>query len=360
MTVPTPAQVELIRRFEPVLFFSPDENFFPSDAKRYVEHCALWKTTAPSNMHLTWSLAIETNKIAVAQNEAAQGLVYIGRKTSGGSLEFLQETTSVAETFLEMGGWKPAGTPGNKDIANLAEIARRYKEEPDLAGSKFWYHAEFFDQARLRGLFARVLQSGGHDFMSLLAERTGRTTDLNDIALICYYLLFPGHEEGLSGCQGFSQADDFASFAGDWACIAVLLDRPAENAPYTPKFVGLTDRNIGVVLTGGSEVRIGMRILPWNQVPHPRDDNPHFAVAKGSHALYLPGLAAHVVKPFTPDDPSRNSCGLAEPAVNLPPLTPAIGGVVGGIELLDDRFHETDHIGCHHSFLVNPHFAGTC
>ena len=27
---------------------------------------------------------------------------------------------------------------------------------------------------------------------------------------------------------------------------------------------------------------------------------------------------------------------------------------------LDDRFHETDHIGCHHSFLVNPHFAGTC
>jgi hypothetical protein len=26
---------------------------------------------------------------------------------------------------------------------------------------------------------------------------------------------------------------------------------------------------------------------------------------------------------------------------------------------LDDRFHETDHIGCHHSFLVNRHFAGT-
>jgi Domain of unknown function (DUF932) len=27
---------------------------------------------------------------------------------------------------------------------------------------------------------------------------------------------------------------------------------------------------------------------------------------------------------------------------------------------LDDRFHETDHIGCHHSLLVNRHFAGTC
>jgi hypothetical protein len=33
---------------------------------------------------------------------------------------------------------------------------------------------------------------------------------------------------------------------------------------------------------------------------------------------------------------------------------------VQGFKELDDRFHETDHIGCHHSFLVNPHFAGTC
>jgi hypothetical protein len=27
--------------------------------------------------------------------------------------------------------------------------------------------------------------------------------------------------------------------------------------------------------------------------------------------------------------------------------------------ILDDRFHETNHIGCHHSLLVNRHFAGT-
>ena len=26
---------------------------------------------------------------------------------------------------------------------------------------------------------------------------------------------------------------------------------------------------------------------------------------------------------------------------------------------LDDRFHETDHIGCHHRLLVNPYFAAT-
>ena len=33
----------LARRFEPVLFFHPSELFFPSNAKNYVEQCALWR-----------------------------------------------------------------------------------------------------------------------------------------------------------------------------------------------------------------------------------------------------------------------------------------------------------------------------
>ena len=37
----------LARRFEPVLFFSANEQFFPADAKRYVERCALWRAQAP-------------------------------------------------------------------------------------------------------------------------------------------------------------------------------------------------------------------------------------------------------------------------------------------------------------------------
>ena len=39
---PTDAET-LARQFEPVLFVSADERFFPADAKRYVEHCALWR-----------------------------------------------------------------------------------------------------------------------------------------------------------------------------------------------------------------------------------------------------------------------------------------------------------------------------
>jgi hypothetical protein len=37
----------LARQFEPVLFFSANEQFFPADAKRYVARCALWRAQAP-------------------------------------------------------------------------------------------------------------------------------------------------------------------------------------------------------------------------------------------------------------------------------------------------------------------------
>ena len=32
----------LVQRFEPLLHFHKDERFFPSDAKRYMEHSELW------------------------------------------------------------------------------------------------------------------------------------------------------------------------------------------------------------------------------------------------------------------------------------------------------------------------------
>ena len=47
MPPPSPAQLQLIRDYEPILFFHPEERFFPSDAKRYLEKCALWKASAP-------------------------------------------------------------------------------------------------------------------------------------------------------------------------------------------------------------------------------------------------------------------------------------------------------------------------
>jgi hypothetical protein len=44
----------LARQFEPVLFFSANERFFPADAKRYVEQCALWRAQAPFDAKDSW------------------------------------------------------------------------------------------------------------------------------------------------------------------------------------------------------------------------------------------------------------------------------------------------------------------
>ena len=44
----------LARQFEPVLFFSANERFFPADAKRYVEQCALWRAQVPFDAKDPW------------------------------------------------------------------------------------------------------------------------------------------------------------------------------------------------------------------------------------------------------------------------------------------------------------------
>src|SRR5262245_13186126 len=44
----------LVRRFEPILIFAELERFFPSDAKRYFERCALWSSDLPLDEKDSW------------------------------------------------------------------------------------------------------------------------------------------------------------------------------------------------------------------------------------------------------------------------------------------------------------------
>ena len=53
-TLPLDDPEALAKRFEPILFFHPQERFFPSDAKRYLETCALWQAEAPFDQKGSW------------------------------------------------------------------------------------------------------------------------------------------------------------------------------------------------------------------------------------------------------------------------------------------------------------------
>lgn len=223
MSPPNAVQRQLIRDYEPILFFHPEERFFPSDAKRYLEQCALWKASAPFENKAQWGTTpvVPAGQLGAVQGDAP---VFLGKGLPNGPFDFLQ-TPPDKECFLDMAGWEPAGTPfpPADRYANLDRIAERYRNEAALGQSQFYYHAEFFDKARLTTLFGLV---AGRNLLDLFAASGGRPATLNDPALICYYLFFPGHDDGLAGCVGVPEAREYASFAGEWACVAVVLDRP--------------------------------------------------------------------------------------------------------------------------------------
>ena len=328
MAAPKPEEIALIRQFEPILFFAPGERFFPSDAKRYVERCSLWDAKDPSPPDPknpfatadTWSQVIPADTIVVAADGIGSGDTFLG---SG----FLTPP-SGGERFLSLFGWRdPDDTvPSPNFYANVESIAQTY-EHGTLKDSRFWYHAEFFSTDRLKLLFATVLAAGGLDFSALLKPAENKPPVLRNPALICYYLFFPAHEEGLPDCNNVPQAQLFGNYAGDWACVALVLDRPTLTLPYRPQYIGLTNRNIGVVKQpDGSEVRVGMRVLPWEAVLATGLDHPRLSVAKGSHAIYHKGEVPEPVAPFTVDDFARNSCGLLQEGASLPMLPPAGAG----------------------------------
>jgi glycine rich protein len=323
---PTPEQIKLIRDFEPVLFFQgtgpagePAERFFPSDAKRYLEHCALWNATAPFATRADWggsTPVVAADKLGALENE---GEVYLGKGIPNGPFDFL-ETPADKECFLTMTGWEPAGSPfpSADRFAALNALASRYASDPALTESQFWYHAEFFDFPRLRALFDDARDTGktNNDFLTLLEPMSGSPAVLTDPALICYYLFYPGHDEGLQGCSGVNEAKEFGSFAGEWTCIALLLNRPDQNSPYTPKFVGLTNRNIGKIQVAGREERITMRVKPWTGMKLFGDTHPGFEVGKGSHAYFVPGETPASLDPRTGADQSAGDCGLPQNVVD--------------------------------------------
>jgi hypothetical protein len=129
---------DLIRRFEPVLFFHPDERFFPSDAKRYVENSTIWTVEgAKADDKTNWGGSGPGHfprhpkfrpPIAALAGEAGSP---VDAALGGG----------VVESFLSFAGWTaatwfsrtaqtptPISTPWSTDTARISRtdwISRR-------------------------------------------------------------------------------------------------------------------------------------------------------------------------------------------------------------------------------------------
>ncbi|HEY3248165.1 MAG TPA: hypothetical protein VGK88_07740, partial [bacterium] len=333
----------LAQRFEPILYFHQKERFFPSDAKRYIESCALWKAVPPFDSKGSWTRLIAHEGVAAssATGEIQAGDEYLGT-THPPAIHGAPTTqpylinTAGEEHFFELGGWRiPAGyavaggpptiVPNNEPgvnpttlnrYADRDEVAKTYLK-PELAAGRFWYHAELFDTVRLRDLMtsqpagvARVRPDLSKVFVKLEPRHP---------ALLCYYFFFPGHDESLGPpCDQTYSGQEFASFAGEWACLGLLLFRPDPNdvAGFQPAYVGYTGRlNYATQYAMDPERRIGMAVDQWKGwqnaagqlVPETIDDHPKIFVAQGTHSLYLE--AGQYIVTAYPGDSYPQQCG---------------------------------------------------
>jgi hypothetical protein len=114
-----------------------------------------------------------------------------------------------------------------------------------LSGSRPWYYVEYMDhQDLLQYVGNPNLNTNGLDLFSAVVNNNSATTEdgakLNFPHALIYHLFYPVHQEALENCAEAGEGYLFGTYAGEWACIAILLDS-ANN----PLYIGLTSRNVG-------------------------------------------------------------------------------------------------------------------
>ena len=303
ITVSGPPQdaAGLAKAFEPVLVLMQDERFVPSNAKAYIEQCALWKAETPFDDKNSWGgkgapfdrlPIIDHGHISVLAGES-------GTLLGPANLA----DTQIEERFIELTGWKdPSGNPEPKVTATSKNryserefIAQLYNNTPmeggndHLRDSRFWYHAELLANPLLRALLGSVTAPNLANVL----------TTFKNAALLNYYLFFPAHEQSADPTCTNIEALEFNCFAGEWGCISILLEQDQPGSDFVPSLIGCTgcfisdNPNIAQAPDDGDAAkRIWMKVFPFTAATLV-GQSPQLFVAKGTHSLYLqPGPVA--------------------------------------------------------------------
>lgn len=302
----TPLVERLALKYAPVLHLHPAERFVPVDAKRYVEHSAVWQADTPFDTTDSWggTPGDPYPRRPLAKAGTVSARVGEPGESIGGTT--LGSASSEEDKFLQFAGWTDgAGTSSDTvDVDSVTTysdadaIASRYRDEPALTASRHWYHAEYIEPDALVER-ARTSDPEGLDrVLSTYASRPG---------LLCYYLFFPYHSESVGqdsgGCSQSVTAQQARSHAGDWHCVALLVDEP-ENDPAgaTPRLIGTTVSRLssddgGIeppAYSSDPEAGISMTVRSWRPssgptagLPELAAGHPRIYVAAGTHSMYV-------------------------------------------------------------------------
>lgn len=294
-----------------------------ADARRYIEHCALWKAVAPFDVKGSWTSLIPKEQIAAIGGEPG---TFLGDNLVDNAKE---------ERFLDLAGWKDAAgaaepdvTSGSKNVFSNREAVATLYNKDDAAGgnktlreSRFWYHAELIKNERLRRLLSATRDP---DLVKALDT-------FSHAALLNYYFFFPAHDEALGeGCSNI-EALEFGAYAGEWACMSVLLERNDPQAAFRPVLLGFSGRWLAPAdplsaaqapADNDEAQRIVMKVVPFTRA-RLTDEHPSLFVARGTHSIYLdpgsfnvvygPGLeprscSMEQTPPAKPSESARTPC----------------------------------------------------
>jgi hypothetical protein len=240
-------------------------------------------------------------------------------------IDSLDPTTSRG-SFLELGGWNDKALAHEDGVTAATQNAYSDRDaidgryDHDLKESRFWYHAEVIDTARLQAVAAA---QWAPDLSLVLAQ-------IDRPALLCYYLFFPAHVQSIACTE--TSGIEVSSHAGDWQCVAILLDGDlnGDAALLNPRYFGLTGtRPTDFKAYGFDDDELtAMKAYEWKRPGPGVDELPHTVVGPnaglhpqvyvslGSHSLYVDAFD-HAVDPYPDSVP--HDCGNSDGVGILPP-----------------------------------------
>lgn len=293
---------DMIKRYEPILYFHPDEQFSPIKPEEYIQHCALWHSQPVSSDKRDWGNKPDTGDfprtpliprdcISINPHDDLEGAPdnnsvkkwYMGHVTPGGSRRPYLVSDEFRELFLDFGGWKGDGDLVNANTKNESSDKEAIIErisEPWIKDANYWYYAEVDPVSSLTNLIYRINEIENADLnLDWILET------FKEPYIIWYYFFYPYHEETTRKCVGDAGHSTDGSYEGDWAAIAVFVVNDV------PQYVLTSIKERGMKEIPDF-LKQQVSVVAWEDTRH-EHEHVKIYVAKNSHNNYhIPGPEA--------------------------------------------------------------------
>ncbi len=321
----------LIKAYEPILYFHPDEPFRPVHARSYVESSALWVSQpagaesrhqkenwgdGSSDQSFPRQPIIPKNGISTSSNDDVEGEEdtdgdgvnewYLGHTESDAYTPYLLSSDNDRLLFMENNGWflEDGVTADSMNVTlDYLKAQSKWLDSGLSERQGCWYHAEVETLNIVDEILLAIYQQFYEEFSPSEAEN-GFEAILETFQklfensyIIWYYFLHPVHLERTRGCEEIVGVGAHGAYEGDWQAVGVLVDSIRDlddpDSYPDPLYVTYGSRARGLIEDLIPFLRQYMDLRQWS-VGDPGTPgevrrigrHPKVFVSKGSHNLY--------------------------------------------------------------------------